>query len=441
MNSNTAFTNTPSRWVMACLTIIISILPAQAFKSRLVKVSDSGFGGTSVNTAIFRANSVASRGNKQYVAFYDSDSYLTLASRTLGSDKWQISRSQYKGNAADAHNVISIAVDGDGYLHVAFDHHGHKLKYCRSVSPESLALGNLQPMTGENEDDVTYPEFYNLSDGSLMFAYRSGASGRGNLVLKRYDTQDKKWESMHSNLIDGENQRNAYWQIFVDAKGTIHISWVWRESWLVETNHDICYARSTDNGKTWEKSDGTPYELPITAANAEYAVKIPQNSELINQTSMSADSDGNPYIASYWRGRDSDIPQYRIVWHKDNAWHQKQLSNRTTPFSLKGGGTKMIPIARPRMVIDGKKVYYLTRDAESGSRVTLLYTSKGAESDHWKTMHLTDFEVPAWEPTFDNDLWRTARKLHIFVQPTIQGDGEKRLDSAPQPVYILEFNF
>ena len=131
MNSNTAFTNTPSRWAIACLTIIISILPVQAFKSRLVKVSDSGFGGTSVNTAIFRANSVASRGNKQYVAFYDSVSYLTLASRTLGSDKWQISRSQYKGNAADAHNVISIAVDGDGYLHVAFDHHGHKLKYCQ----------------------------------------------------------------------------------------------------------------------------------------------------------------------------------------------------------------------------------------------------------------------------------------------------------------------
>ena len=26
---------------------------------------------------------------------------------------------------------------------------------------------------------------------------------------------------------------------------------------------------------------------------------------------------------------------------------------RTTPFSLKGGGAKMIPMARPRIVVDG----------------------------------------------------------------------------------------
>ena len=42
-------------------------------------------------------------------------------------------------------------------------------------------------MTGKDEDDVTYPEFYRMPDGDLLFAYRSGASGRGNLVLNRYD--------------------------------------------------------------------------------------------------------------------------------------------------------------------------------------------------------------------------------------------------------------
>ncbi|MGO8055575.1 BNR-4 repeat-containing protein, partial [Rhizobium leguminosarum] len=62
--------------------------------------------------------------------------------------------------------------------------------------------------------------------------------------------------------------------------------------------HDICYARSKDGGKTWEKSSGEKYQSPITAANAEYALRIPQKSELINQTSMFADAQGNPYIAN-----------------------------------------------------------------------------------------------------------------------------------------------
>ena len=51
-------------------------------------------------------------------------------------------------------------VDGEGYVHVSFDHHGHKLNYCRSIAPGSLELGDKMPMTGLDEGNVTYPEFY-----------------------------------------------------------------------------------------------------------------------------------------------------------------------------------------------------------------------------------------------------------------------------------------
>jgi len=74
-----------------------------------------------------------------------------------------------------------------------------------------------------------------------------------------------------------------------DTQGAIHISWVWRETGDVATNHDIGYAKSTDRGRTWQKTNGDIYELPITAGNAEYAARIPQRSELINTTSMCAD--------------------------------------------------------------------------------------------------------------------------------------------------------
>lgn len=422
---------------LTALFAVLSVVPVCS--SNLSKVGE-GYSGTSVNTAIFRNNSVVTdvKNNIQYISYYDADGYVVLGKRVAGKQDWEVSRTQYKGNINDAHNVISIMVDGDGYLHVAFDHHNNKLNYCRSVAPGSLQLTEKLAMTGVDEEFVTYPEFYKLADGNLLFVYRSGGSGRGNLVMNRYDLSSKKWERVHDVLIDGEGERNAYWQICVDVKGTIHVSWVWRESWLVETNHDICYACSHDGGVTWQKSTGEEYSLPINADNAEYVWRVPQESELINQTSMSADADGHPYIATYWKEQGDSIPQYRLVWlGADSCWRQNVVSERKTPFSLSGGGTKMIPIARPRVVVDGKKAYFLFRDEERGSRVSMAVTDNIDKGD-WTIIDLTDFSVDAWEPSFDTELWNHRHELNVFVQTSHQGDGEKTVESVPTPVYVLE---
>ena len=424
-------------------TLIASVLTLSAkdLKGKLVKVGD-GYSATSVNTAVFRGSSLATHGDTQYIAYYDGGGYVTLGKRKIGSDDWTLNKTQYKGNIKDAHNVISIGVDGDGYIHASFDHHGHPLRYARSVAPGSLDLGEMMPMTGVDEQDVTYPEFYTMPEGDMIFAYRSGASGRGNLVLNRYDTETKTWSRLHDVLIDGEGDRNAYWQMFADPKGTLHLSWVWRETWLVETNHDLCYARSDDGGKTWKRSDGSLYQLPIIQSTAEIAWEIPQKSELINQTSMTADADGHPFIATYWRDQDSTIPQYRLVWHDGGKWQMSTVGERKTPFSLSGGGTKMIPISRPRIVSDGKKACYVFRDAERGSKVSVAYTPHLGEKD-WTVTDLTDFSVDAWEPSHDLNLWNDRRKLNVFVQTSHQGDGEKVADvqEKTQPVYVLEIDF
>ena len=135
----------------------VSLLHAQ----KLVKAG-MGYSSTSVNTAIFRTNSVTSKGNMQFIAYYDEDGYLTLGKRRLGNDRFEILRSPYKGKCEDAHNVISIGIDGKGYLHVAFNHHNAPLQYCKSVEAYSLRLDTLQSMLGKDERKVTYPEFYTL---------------------------------------------------------------------------------------------------------------------------------------------------------------------------------------------------------------------------------------------------------------------------------------
>lgn len=405
---------------------------------QLIAVGE-GYSSTSVNTTVFRNNSLVTFQNTQFIAYYDADEFLVLGKRKLGTTDWELKRSSYQGNCKDAHNVISLMVDGDGFLHISFDHHGHPLNYCRSVAPLSLELGEKVPMTGDDEGNVTYPEFYSLANGDLLFVYRSGSSGRGNLVMNRYLLKDQKWIRVQNILIDGEDQRNAYWQLYVDEKGTIHLSWVWRETWMVETNHDMCYARSFDNGVTWYKATGEKCELPITLANAEYACYIPQNSELINQTSMGANAAGNPFIATYWRDQNSDVPQYRIIWHDGKEWHNRQVSQRVQAFSLKGGGTKMIPISRPRIAVDDNKIWYVFRDEERGSKVSMAYTDDVAKGE-WKVSDLTDFPVDAWEPTYDTELWKQKKDLHLFVQHTLQGDGERVKQTTPQMIYVLDID-
>ena len=417
-----------------CILVMIMLsLPLSA--QRLLQVGE-GWANNSVNTTVFRKNSLVSHRGVQFIAYYNPDGYLVLGKRKLKEQEWTLKQSQYKGNVNDAHNSISIMVDGNGYLHVSWDHHGHPLRYAKSIAPYSLDLGEREPMTDISEGNVTYPEFFRMPNGDLVFMYRDGQSGQGNLVLNRYSTKDKKWVQLQNNLIDGENKRNAYWQACVDHKGTIHLSWVWRETWDVSTNHDLCYARSIDGGKTWENSKAEKYALPINASTAEYCLRIPQNSELINQTSMTTDRKGNPYIATYWRAQDADIPQYHVVYNNGKEWLDLNLGFRKTPFSLKGGGTKSIPISRPQIIAEGGKMNLIFRDEERDSRASVAtYDTK---KNKWTIKDLTSFGVGSWEPSYDTELWKEKGQLHLFVQKTTQVDGEGKADLKPELVQVLE---
>ena len=164
--------------------------------TRLVAVAP-GFSSTSVNTAVFRNNSLVTDRDVQFIAFYDGDGYLVVGKRAVDSEEWTLCRSKYKGNVGDAHNVISLMVDGDGYVHVAFDHHNSRLRYCRGIAPHSVELGEEEQMTGDDEAKLTYPEFYRLADGGLLFVYRSGTLGEGNLVMNRYDIKTHRWSRLH----------------------------------------------------------------------------------------------------------------------------------------------------------------------------------------------------------------------------------------------------
>ncbi|MEX0929425.1 MAG: BNR repeat-containing protein [Balneolales bacterium] len=404
-----------------------------------------GYAKTAVNVTIFRRNSVFTHEQSQYAAYYDPEGHLMLARRELGDTTWKIHQTQYAGNVRDAHNSISIMVDGAGYLHVSWDHHNHPLRYARGLRPGSLELGQREQMSPASAGHrVTYPEFYRMPDGDLLFMYRHGGSGDGAQVLHRYDVSEGSWSLLHEQLIDGQGRVNPYWQTTIDEAGTLHLSWTWRRNPGVESNHDMAYARSGDGGRTWERSDGEEYELPITPGTAEYALRIPENSVMMNQTSMAADSRGNPYIVNYWRPEGSEVPQYHIVHHDGESWQVSQLGHLTQAFDLRGGGSMAPPISRPQIAVDTSgeqdRAYVIFRAEERGSKVSVAI-SNNPELGEWSVIDLADLPLRSWEPSYDTSLWQREKKLHLFVQQAGQLPHETPdEDMEPQMIYILEWD-
>ena len=413
--------------------------------ARILPIAGDGFAGSSVNVLANSQHTLFTHRRTQFAAFYAADGTLVLARRTIGSDTWETHRTAHRGRVADAHNTVALVVDGSGTLHVAWDHHGDPLNYARSTAPGSLELGPREPMTGQLEARVTYPAFLRLPDGDLLFAYRDGASGRGNLVLNRYATAERRWTQVHANLIDGENVRSAYPSLHVDGHGALHLAWVWRESADVATNHDIAYARSTDGGKTWTSARGSPLTVPMTLASADYALRVGQNRSLMNPPTVTAGRDGRPLIANYWAPEGSDIPQYHVLRFDGTSWSATQVTRRTTPFLLAGTQTKRPPLSRAVLVSETPwrrptSAHLVFRDDERGGRAVVASCADiEAAQPEWHTSDLTAGSVGAWEPSHDPEQWRRLRQLHLLLQSVTQQDGvdTRAANVAPSTVATL----
>lgn len=249
---------------------------------------------------------LATVGDRQAVGYYDADRRLTVAVRSCGDSNWVIVPLP-RTTGWDSHNFIAMAVDRDGFLHVAADMHASPLVYFRSRNPldEPFHAGSFESihrMTGDQEDRVTYPSFLRDANGELVFMCRVGSSGNGDHILNRYDTATRTWR----RLVDGPilsgrsatQTMNAYPAGPVRGPdGWFHLAWVWRDTPDCETCHDVCYARSRDLVH-WERSDGTPLALPISAAGCEVVDPVAAGGGLLNGLlAIGFDADGRVVLS------------------------------------------------------------------------------------------------------------------------------------------------
>ncbi|MGL1958737.1 MAG: BNR-4 repeat-containing protein [Colwellia sp.] len=433
---------------------------SNALTARSILIADDAFSGSSVNVLAGVKQTVFTESIYQYAAFYNAKAQLVLAKRRLGEDVWQKQVTDFFGNVNDAHNHISLIVDGEGYIHIAWDHHNNSLRYARSKAPGSLQLEKLNMLSKADEAEskadpnqegsVTYPQFYRLKNGDVLFAYRHGGSGRGSLVLNTYNTKNQQWQRIHNSLLDGEGKRSAYWDMSIDSNGVLHLAWIWRETPDVASNHDLAYAQSLDNGQTWQTIDGDVYQMPITETTSKVVKHIPQNHKLMNPPVVAADKHSNPFIASYWSDTPTDKPRYHVVFvQKDEKkptdkvlWQEIKAPEVAENFELSGKGTKNPPISRAVLLVESdwhnSWFHLIYRDDFKDGNI-IASTVKDLKTPKWQHRVLVTENMGAWEPSIDIAQWNRLKQAHLLIQKVGQDDGNdaKSLDLAPSDIKLL----
>jgi hypothetical protein len=362
--------------ILACLT--------GAFVAREARAADADgelldrvWSGHPVTFAL-----LTERGH-QFVAYYDAERRITVAGRKLGDSKW--TRVQPAGVPVpgqtrtsnvtnwDSHNILRLALDRDGNLHLAGNMHVNPLVYYRTRVPYDVStLERIDRMTGQRETRCTYPVFFKNASGDLLFRYRDGSSGNGSDLYNIYDPGTRTWRRMiETPLLEGEGERNAYaLEPTLGPDGRFHLVWMWRETPDCATNHTLSYARSRDFVH-WENSRGEPLALPITLATGEVIDAAQPGGGLINMTfNLGFDAKQRPVVAyhRYDAQRNSQAYIARPA-AAGSAWDVQQISAWKFRWAFSGGGSIVaeVKLGAPRAESDQSIVVdFWTQQAGSG---------------------------------------------------------------------------
>lgn len=281
------------------------------------------------------------RGERQFVAYYDANRRMTVAARRLGDTQWQ-KAALPEQLGWDSHNYVTMAIDDTGFIHLSGNMHCRPLVYFRTSTPLDITTFKPATMVGEREDRVTYPDFLPSlrgPEGELLFTYRDGQSGNGDQIYNRYDLKNQQWRRLlDTPLTTGKGKMNAYFNGPIQGPdGFYHICWVWRDTGDCATNHDVCYARSKDM-RHWETATGKPLPLPMTIENADIVDPVPVKGGLLNGNVRLGFDSHHRVIVSYHKFDAVGNTQIYNARLENGAWKSHQLTDWKYRWEFSGGG-------------------------------------------------------------------------------------------------------
>jgi hypothetical protein len=198
------------------------------------------------------------------------------------------------------HNLPSIAVDRDGFIHAFGPMHHYKWHYRVSDQPGDISAFHDGQSTGRalprgvdgtyqdcGPDWITYPNAVKDGDGDIYVSFRMRVSGgswdagdmSGNLA--RYDVRQKRWTALGGASYEYSKYPCLIWikegsggtayqgynlHPTVDRDGRLHLAFAINRNTGTSTSwkEEVHYVYSDDKGATWHTVNGDPVpSLPI----------------------------------------------------------------------------------------------------------------------------------------------------------------------------------
>ncbi|WP_422033520.1 BNR repeat-containing protein [Reyranella sp.] len=298
-------------------------------------------------------------GDEVMAGYFDQSRQLSVAVLPLNGGSATHIRLQDTFKGWDGHNFVVLAVDRAGTIHVAGNMHGDPLKYFQVRKPYSSRTEKASPMVGADESSVTYPNFYYMDDGNLVFGYREGKTGDGAWFFNKWT--GTAWVRLSpgptfSSRFSGESV-NAYPRSAKANDGTFHFALQWRKPGGLSENFRITYARTKDFVR-WSRLDGSPIELPLTPENT--SVVVDAGTEMgLRSGPISVDDRGRPVISFTRYAPDGLNAGYVARGDASGAWLTEEIARTSRRWVMEGRGigTRAIAVGSKAVIFrDGTPI-------------------------------------------------------------------------------------
>ena len=244
------------------------------------------------------------------------------------------------------HTQASIALDQEGFVHVAYNMHNMPWQYSVSERPfdivslafrgQSITLTDRMavkllnktnfPSVGTADipgNQITYPMFFSDSTGVLYLTYRFSLRPWAPWdqrafagAIAKFDMARREWKQIGGPVKFGfgvaERQQvsgsvkyrpfafqDGYSVYLItlgfDERNGIHAFWSWRDRGAGMNTSRPSYAYSPD-GIHFFRSDGQEYPLPIDIESVEVVAEIPPAQEFYAPKSVAVLPDGKPAV-------------------------------------------------------------------------------------------------------------------------------------------------
>ena len=370
-------------------------------------LSDQGCGRA---TGYAEANKIVTVEDKTHVAWVDSPPEgFRVRVKTLDLSTGQWSSTYTVGEAYDNHGGPALTVDSQGFLHIAYYPHHHPFRCRKSKRPNDASEWEEEIQFGER---CTYPTLVCGRDDTLYFTCRRSYSDKPWQVELWTKRSDGDWRGPVP-LVRSRYNGYAHFQeslAWSPDRRSLHFCCRFHEKsdgGAYGRLQTVAYMVSHDLGRSWQRSDGSPIELPSTAEDLEVLASGGVDHErTLRAGGMAVDSSGKPHLVYSVRESGQERATLALL-EAGGQWQRTDLS-KVLPEQWKSwdlgiaGGVTFDPADKMSIVATLQKAKTGEETWGHGSNEVVRFTSTdGGETFSFGFVSEPDANVSHWLPNIE----------------------------------------